>query len=62
MEETTFTQAVLLTAAFIQNGDIRIGQDFRPESTAMAQVHDLLTTTYATLLDARNSLKDRDVH
>lgn len=62
MDETTFNQAVLITAAFIQNGDIRICGNFREDSTAMAQVHDLLTTTYSTLLKARDLVRDRDDH
>ncbi len=51
--EKTFDQAVQLTAAFIANGDIRIGGNTRGDTDAQAMLADLIPTLYQTLLRAR---------
>ena len=58
MNEATFTQAVLIAAAFIQNGDIRVDNNFEPRSAAMDKVHSILMASYQTLLSVRNELDD----
>ena len=49
MEEKIFAHAVALTAAFVANGDIRCGGSTREDSSAMAQVGDMVTILYSVL-------------
>jgi hypothetical protein len=57
MDEKIFSHAVTIAAAFIANGDIRCGGSTREESTAMAQLSDLLPTLYKVIAEARESVK-----
>jgi len=50
--EKRFDQAVQLAAAFIANGDIRIGDDLL-KSQAHAKLSDLIAVLYETLQQAR---------
>jgi len=56
IDEKLFAHAVTLTAAFVANGDIRCGGSTREDSTAMAQVEDMVTTVYSVLLSARKHI------
>lgn len=58
--EKRFDQAVRLAAAFVANGDIRLGSDFGLDSDAQAKLADLVTTLYHTLETARQQVA-RDV-
>lgn len=57
IDEKLFDQAVTITAAFVANGDIRCAGSTREDSTAMAKVGDMLTTTYKVLRESRDYLK-----
>lgn len=54
--EKRFDQAVTLAAAFVANGDIRLGTDLSSESDAQAQLADLVETLYCTLERARQKV------
>lgn len=51
--EAQFEQAVRLAAAFVANGDIRLGGTTRPDSEAMEMLSDLIGTLHAKLGEAR---------
>ena len=51
--ERLFEQAVQLAAAFVANGDIRLGGSTRPTSQAAAMLADLIPALYETLQKAR---------
>ena len=53
IKEAQFDQAVKLAAAFVANGDIRLGGSTRPDSDAVAMLSDLISTLYAQLGVAR---------
>lgn len=57
IDETLFNQAVTITAAFVANGDIRCGGSTRDDSTAMAQVGDMVSTVYRTLSESREYIR-----
>lgn len=54
--EKTFDQAVRLAAAFIANGDIRLGGNTRSDTEAQAMLADLIPTLYQTLSRARGNV------
>lgn len=56
VDETRFNQAVQLAAAFVANGDIRLGNSTRDDSQAPAMLGDLIPTLYRTLEAARAAL------
>ncbi len=58
MDEKTFQQAVMITAAFIQNGDIRCAGNTNIQTTAMAQVNDLIVTLYTVISEARKEVEE----
>jgi hypothetical protein len=53
--EKTFEQAVQLAAAFVANGDIRLGQDLREGTAGMQKLADLIPSLYSMLLAAREN-------
>ena len=53
MHADTFDQAVRLAAAFVANGDIRLGLDFEEGSHTQKQLADLMETLCHTLERAR---------
>lgn len=59
IDDKIFAHAVTLTAAFVANGDIRCGGSTREDSTAMAQVEDMITTVYSVLQSAQDSIESR---
>ena len=56
VNEEFFKQAVLLTAAFIQNGDVRTGGNCRADGTAMLMTGDLITAAYHAIEQAHQYL------
>lgn len=60
MKEAVFGQAVQLAAAFVANGDIRLGQD-HGNSTAHDELIDLIADLYQDLLDAQARLVEREL-
>lgn len=54
--EKRFDQAVTLAAAFVANGDIRLGNDLGPDSDTQAKLVDLVTSLYRTLETARQQV------
>ena len=57
IDEKIFEHAVTLTAAFVANGDFRCGGSTRENSTGALQVGDMLTTMYAVVQSARQSIE-----
>ena len=53
--ERLFEQAVQLAAAFVANGDIRLGGDTRSSSQAQDMLADLIPSLYETLSRARDA-------
>lgn len=51
--EKRFDQAVQLAAAFVANGDIRLGGSTRADSQAQQMLIDLISTLYQTLEKAQ---------
>lgn len=51
LDNKRMDRAVQLAAAFVANGDIRMGNSTRPDSTAMAVLDDLITSLYERLLE-----------
>lgn len=51
--EAQFDQAVRLAAAFVANGDIRLGGSTRSDSEAMEMLSDLIGTLHEKLGEAR---------
>lgn len=56
MDKELFKQAVIITAAFIANGDIRVGSNMGANSEAMGKTYDLLLSTYKVLKDAQSGV------
>ncbi|MFZ2948803.1 MAG: hypothetical protein WA003_04900 [Desulfuromonadaceae bacterium] len=54
-DETVFSHAVTIAAAFVANGDIRCGGNTNENTTAMAQLGDLLPTLYKVIYEARGN-------
>ncbi len=56
--ERLFEQAVQLAAAFVANGDIRLGGDMRgwEKSQAQQKLADLIPSIYRTLQIARDQI------
>ena len=56
--ERLFEQAVQLAAAFVANGDIRLGGNMRgwQQSQAQQQLADLIPSIYETLQIARDQI------
>lgn len=57
INESTFNQAVNVATAFIVNGDFRCGGSTRDTSPAMVQLHDMITTAYQVIEQAKESLE-----
>lgn len=53
IDKDLFSQAVTITAAFVANGDIRVGKSFGPGTDAMARVQDLVKSVYSALQEAQ---------
>ena len=49
VDQRRLDRATQLAAAFVANGDIRLGGNTRDDSTAMAMLGDLIDTLYAKL-------------
>ena len=47
--DQVFAQAVQLAAAFVANGDIRMGNTTREDSVAMEKMTDLICSIYANV-------------
>lgn len=58
--ERLFEQAVQLAAAFVANGDIRLGGSTRSDSQAQAMLADLIPSLYETLAKARAAVAATD--
>ena len=56
MDERIFDQAVTIAAAFVSNGDIRLGGSTKKDSIAMAMLHDVIVAAYAVLEDAQKNV------
>lgn len=55
--EERFAQAVQLAAAFVANGDIRLGRSTGPDSDAQAMLADLIVTLHSTLQRAQARIR-----
>lgn len=52
VNETLFAHAVILAAAFVQNGDIRTLGNTRPDSTGMLMTRDMIESAYFVIEQA----------
>ncbi len=59
LDDKCLDRAIQLAAAFVANGDIRIGDNVRPDSTAMAMLDDLITSLYDRVLEVEQKILNR---
>lgn len=58
LDNQRLDRAVQLAAAFVANGDIRLGNSTRVESQSMVMLQDLITSLYARLVLVEEELAD----
>lgn len=56
LDDKRLGRAIQLAAAFVANGDIRMGNSTRSDSTAMAMLDDLITSLYDRLLEVEQKI------
>ena len=54
--EAAFAQAVQLAAAFVANGDIRLGGSTQPDSQALTMLGELIVSLHENISTARRHL------
>jgi len=54
--EKRFDQAVTLAAAFVANGDLRVGGDLNADTPAMDKLQNLIATLYVMLGQALDEI------
>ena len=57
LNDKRLDRAIQLAAAFVANGDVRLGNSTRNDSTAMAMLDDLITTLYDRLLEVEQKIE-----
>lgn len=60
ISEKRFEQAVTLAAAFVANGDIRLGDSTQPDTVAMQKLADLIPSLYQALETASRVVAAKD--
>ena len=60
VDEKIFKHAVTLASAFVANGDIRCGGNTNKNTSAMAQINDIIPTLYSVIRDAHQMIESQE--